>query len=289
MAYIPTEKLRALCEGFEGICSVYLSVPSSGEVFTFNADQKMNSASTIKTPILALLLKDAEEGRLDLEEPLPLGEEGPSAGSGVLKFLSPQLQLSLYDYATLMMIYSDNTATNKVIDTVGMERANTFFAENGWKETHLARKMTHPLSQKPNTPVATNYTSARDQGSILTQILEKRLVSEAVSEKMLSIMTCQQLGKMDKALPTVWRHAYPRKPLTEIPEGRVALAQKGGTLSKEGISHDTAIMLFPNGQSAVLAVLTESKDPQKAAELIGAIARTVYDSLRRERNVAAIL
>lgn len=138
MTYIPTEKLRALCEGFEGTCSAYLSVPSAGEVFTFQADRKMNAASTIKTPILALLLKDAEEGRLDLEEPLPLGQEGPSAGAGVLKFLSPELRLCLYDYATLMMIYSDNTATNKVIDTVGMERANAFFAENGWKETHLA-------------------------------------------------------------------------------------------------------------------------------------------------------
>lgn len=139
--------------------------------------------------------------------------------------------------------------------------------------------MTHPLSQKPSALVAANYTSARDQGSILTQILEKKLVSPAVSDKMLSIMACQQLGKMDKALPAVWRPSGTRKPLTEIPEGRVALAQKGGTLSKEGISHDTAIMLFPNGQSAVLAVLTESGDSQKAAELIGAIARTVYDSL----------
>lgn len=279
MAYLPDAAIRGLCTDFDGICSVYLSIPAAGEVFTFNADQKLNSASTIKTPLLACLFQDAEDGRIDMDEPMPLSEEGAAAGSGILKYLSPQVRLSLYDYATLMMICSDNTATNKIIDVVGMERANAFFAQNGWHDTCLARKMTYPLSQKPKDPVATNFTSARDLGNILTQIYEKKLVSEAASGKILSIMACQQLGKMDKALPGVWRPSNARKTLADIPEGRIVLAQKGGTLAGPGVSHDTGIMLFPDGKCAILVVMTESKNPDKASELIGAIARAVYDSL----------
>jgi len=271
MSYIPEKTIRSLCTEFVGVCSVYLSIPSTGEVFTFNADRKMNSASIIKTPLLALLFKDAQEGRINLDEPLPLGDDGAAGGSGILKYLSPQICLSLYDYATLMMIYSDNTATNKIIDVVGMECANAFFAEMGWNDTHLARKMA--------TSIGTNFTSARDQGNILTQIYEKKLVSEEVSSKMLSIMACQQLGKFDKSLPGVWRPLSTRKPLNVIPEGRVVLAQKGGTLGEIGIAHDTAIMLFPDGRCAIMVVMTESDNPQKALELIQTISRTVYDCL----------
>ena len=106
MSYIPEEKLRALCEGFDGVCGVYVYLPFVNEVFTYNDDLQFKSASTIKIPILALLLKDAEEGRLDIDTPVPLNEEAVR-GSGVVKYLAPDVRLSLYDYATLMMIVSD--------------------------------------------------------------------------------------------------------------------------------------------------------------------------------------
>lgn len=276
MSCIPEATIRRLCTEFVGNCSVYLSIPSADEVFTFNADKKMNSASTIKTPLLALLFKDAEEGRINLDEPVPLGPDGIAGGSGVLKFLSSQIRLSLYDYATLMMIYSDNTATNTIIDTVGMDRANAFFAENGWNDTYLARKMCPPPSKLPKP---TNFTSARDLGNILTRIYKKELISEEASSKMMSIMACQQVGKFDKALPSVWRPASAREPLTGIPKGHVALAQKGGTLGEVGIYHDSAIMLFPDGQCAILVVMTESHDEKTALEFIHAISRTVYDHM----------
>ena len=271
MAYIPESMLHSLCTGFDGLCSVYLSVPSTGEAFTFNADKKINSASTIKIPLLAFLFKDAMEGTIDLDEPVPLGDDGVSGGSGVIKFLSPQIRLSLYDYAVLMMIYSDNTATNKIIDTLGMGRANAFFKENGWNDTVLARKMM--------APIGTNLTSARDLGNILTQIYEKKLVSQEASNRMLSIMACQQLGKLDKSLPNVWRPSSTHVPVTAVPEGRVVLAQKGGTLSNIGILHDTGIMLLPNGQCAIMAVMTKSNNENKAFDFIKTVSRTVYDSL----------
>ncbi len=279
MSYIPKEKIEALCAAYDGECGIFIAVPFAGEVFTLNADQQFSAASTIKIPLLALLFKDAEEGRLDLDALTPLGEEGAVRGSGVIKFLAPDIQLSLYDYATLMMIVSDNTATNRVIDAVGIERANAFFAENSWSDTHLYKKLFVPTPDGEKGTASTNTTSARDLGDMMTKMHNKTLVSEDASSKMLSIMACQQLGKFDKSLPRVWRPESARASIADIPEGRVLMAQKGGTLSgKLKVSHDTAVMMLPNGHSAVMVVMTEGSN-DNALELMKGIARAVYDNL----------
>ena len=89
MNLIPKEALQKLCEEFEGKCSLYVSVPETGEKFLYREHEKINAASTIKIPLLAKLLQDAEEGRLDLYEPHSLKPENFVRGSGVLKYLSP--------------------------------------------------------------------------------------------------------------------------------------------------------------------------------------------------------
>ena len=280
MSYIPEETLKKLCSEFDGKATLYISLPFANETFTIDADEKMRAASTIKVPLLALLFKDAEEGRLDLDTPVALGEEGSVIGSGIIRFLSPNIKLSLYDYATLMMIVSDNTATNRVIDAVGIERANEFFKENGWTDTYLHKKLFVPSPTAPNGTASTNLTSSRDLGDMLTRVYERTLVSREVSEKMLSILACQQLGKFDKGLKGVYRPRNARDPITSVPEGRVILAQKGGTLTGGlSVSHDTAIMLLPNGRAAIMVVMTESYDNKKALELMKAVSRAVYDSI----------
>lgn len=279
MSYIPKEKIQALCAAFDGECGVFVAVPFAGEVFTLNADRKFSAASTIKIPLLALLFKDAEEGRIDLDALTSLGEEGAVRGSGIVKFFAPDLQLSLYDYATLMMIVSDNTATNRVIDAVGIKRANAFFAENGWSDTQLFKKLFVPTPDGDKGTAGTNTTSPRDLGDMMLKMHDGTLVSEGVSAKMLSVMACQQLGKLDKALPRVFRPESARAPITAIPEGRVLMAQKGGTLTgKVMVSHDTAVMKLSNGHSAVMVVMTEGSN-DNALELMKNIARAVYDNL----------
>ncbi len=277
MSYIPKEKIMALCSQFDGRCGIYVAVPFANEVFTHNAARCFSAASTIKIPLLALLLKDAEEGRIDLDALLPLGEEGAVRGSGVIKFLSPDIRLSAYDYAILMMIVSDNTATNRVIDMVGIDRANAFFAENGWMDTHLYKKLFVSTPDCACGTAATNTTSPQDLGDMLTKMYHKTLVSASVSAKMLSMMACQQLGKFDKSLPRVWRPESARAPITAIPEGRVLMAQKGGTLIGK-VSHDTAVMMLPNGRSAIMVAMTEGSN-DNALELIKGISRAIYDNL----------
>ena len=277
MKYIPKETIKELCSKFDGRCSLHISIPFAGETFEINSGEQFRSASTIKIPLLALLLKDAEEGRIDIDRPIPLGEEGAVRGAGVIKYLSRDIRLSLYDYATLMIIVSDNTATNQVIDAVGIERANAFFAENGWHDTHLEMKLFVPTPGHEHGTASTNTTSAKDLADMLTRIHNKTMISQGVSEKMLSIMACQQLGKLDKSIPNVWRPSCARAPITDIPEGNVLMAQKGGTLLGI-VSHDTAIMMLPNGKSAIIVVMTDASG-DKAIDLMKEISLAVYKNL----------
>lgn len=272
MNYIPEETLRHLCEQVEGDYGLFFSNPQTGQVVAINAQDQYVSASTIKIPLLALLLKDGQEGRLDLNKPMPISEENRVGGSGILQSLGDYVELSLFDYGVLMMVLSDNMATNQVIDAVGMDRANAFFAENGWTATRLNRKMQHVGEQ--------NYTSAADLADMLERIRTGTMINKEISEQMLRIMAGHQKGRFKLQLPAVKR-LDPRKPIGEVKEGTVIVASKGGTLA--GITHEAAILLLPEGKDAVLVMLTSgsaaANDPVMAQ-----VAKAVYQSLVGETD-----
>lgn len=278
MKYIPEETLSSLCRGFAGECSLYVSLPFLGESFTYKAHQSINAASTIKIPLLAKLFQDAEDGKLDLDRPLVMDPVNRVRGSGILKFLSTEVPLSLYDLAVLMMIVSDNSATNQVIDAVGIAEANAYFRENGWEQTVLNKKLFIPNPDCPEGTALGNFTSAADLGALLEKMLAGTLVSKKASEQMMSIMACQQLGKFSQSLPGVLRPQNSRDMLGDVPEGKVMLVEKGGTL-KGRVSHDAAIMLLPNGRHAVLVMMTQCENPDASLEVIKNVSRALYDRL----------
>lgn len=279
MKMIPETALIAVCSQVNGEYGLYVSVPESNERLVLNGGKKFNSASTIKIPLLALLLKDFEDERLNADQPIFLHEENRVGGSGILKSMSPALSMSLYDFAVLMTIISDNSATNQIIDAVGLERANAFFAENGWKNTHLAGKLFLPKPILPDGTEDFNSTSAEDLGDMMERVLRGTLVSENVSRQMMQIMAAQQLGRFNLSLPVI-RFPNTRKPLPEVPEGRVIMANKGGTLTGK-VLHDAAAMLLPNGKKAVLTMMTASPDKEATTEILKEVSRTLYDHLMK--------
>lgn len=275
MKQIPEEKMRQICSEIDGRYGLYVSLPDEGEVFELHSDTVLNSASTIKIPIMALLLKDFEEGRLDPETPEPLSEENRVRGSGILKAMSHSCKLSLYDYLVLMIILSDNSATNHIIDAVGVDRVNAFCRENGWETTHLAGKLFLPKPTLPDGTTDFNYTTAKDLGNMMERILAEELVSPAASRTMMQIMAGQQHGKFDLSLP-VKKHQDPSKPLAPLPEGYVYVANKGGTLDGKAL-HDAAIILLPNGKRIVVTLMTGTPDNKKTLEVFKKLSRALYD------------
>src|SRR6185503_14222255 len=114
---------------------------TSGASVAFREDEQFPSASTIKIHILTALLRAAERGELALDERISLTPDLRVAGSGVITYLEHPLELSLYDIAVLMILVSDNTATNICIQRVGMAKVNALIGEFGLKQTALRRLM----------------------------------------------------------------------------------------------------------------------------------------------------
>ena len=273
------QQLRELCGRIDGEWGLSLYIPERGERLSVNAQARRVSASTIKIPLLALLLKDAEEGRLDLEQPVAIDAVNRVGGSGILQSLSPTVKLSLRDHAELMMVLSDNVSTNVVIDAVGMERANAFFVQEGWTATHLGRKMMTQGALLPDGTREQNYTSVADLADMMERVQAGTMVSPQVSRTMLRIMAGQRNGKFRPALPEAKRYD-PSKELELPPEGRVVLAAKSGTLVDPVVANDAGILLLPDGRSAVLVMMTASRSNPETERIMGQVARAVYEALK---------
>ena len=260
---------------------VYLSFSETEEVWEYNSREVFVSASTIKVPLLAALLKDAEDGRLDLQAASPAAEENRVLGSGILQSLSPKLALTLFDKAVLMIALSDNVATNEVIDAVGMDRANAFFAAQGWEGVCLRRKMmpkpgTYPPGQKPE-----NSLSAEVYGRILNQMRVGTLVSPRVSQQMKQLLFGCRNESVAGKLPLV-HHYDPYVAEKLPPEGKVLVAGKGGHLEDPHVRHGGGVVYFPDGSSYTLVVMTAGLKTEDGTELIRDISLAVYNSLKEQ-------
>ena len=100
-------------------------------------DQLMNTLSVIKIPILALAFRDSEAGKLDLAARYTVKPEDRRRGSGLIQTFAPGLNPTYRDIITQMIITSDNTATDIMIDRLGLERVNDLLSERGYRSTRL--------------------------------------------------------------------------------------------------------------------------------------------------------
>ncbi|MBN2205893.1 MAG: serine hydrolase, partial [Candidatus Aminicenantes bacterium] len=134
-------ELRAVAEALDGVMGYAIKDIKTGKTFLLNEDEVFPQASSIKIAILLEVFKRAEEGALNLDERLELPAAKKVAGSGILFYLSdPAPALSVRDLAVLMVVLSDNTATNLLIDRVGMDAVNKRLDGLGLPRTRLRRR-----------------------------------------------------------------------------------------------------------------------------------------------------
>lgn len=124
-----TEQLDAISARFSGRVGYAFANLRTADRLTRDADSEFPTASTIKLPVLTALHAHAQRTGLDWHRPVPVGRVDVAPGSGILQYLSRDLQLSYRDLAWLMICLSDNTATNLVIDSMGREHAAGLIAE----------------------------------------------------------------------------------------------------------------------------------------------------------------
>lgn len=235
--------------------SIYVKNLNDGTVSDINIYQRVPSASIIKLFIMAAAFKSVEEGNITLNKRINIKREEKVPYSIVTLF-DDEDSFTLKDLIILMIIQSDNTATNKIIDIIGMDYINGFIKDQGFKNTVLKRKMMDSLARKEGRE---NYTSAQDIAALLESIYLGKLVNENCSHIMKEILTHQ----LDESMMRI-----------NLPDS-LTVAHKTGDL--EGVKHDTGIVYASFGEYIFIMLTWNSYSDNYARNVIGNTSNIVYN------------
>ncbi len=236
-----------------GIAGCHLA---TAETVLINEHEVFPSASVIKVPMLVEVMYQRDEGRLSLDETFTLRDADKVQGSGVLKELHDGLQLTLRDLAVLMIILSDNTATNMIMDRIGMDNVNERMRGLGLRTVTLARKMYDWEQQKQGRE---NLISAYEMMLLLRMIAEGRISSKSTSQEILDIMARQQYrDKIPLLLPEDTR-----------------IANKTGSITR--VTHDVGVVYTPDGAFILCTLAKDVDDVRRAERAIADVSLTMYN------------
>lgn len=289
------EAIRTVAEKYDaqttGDLGFLFADLKTGKTVVINPDKEMPAASAFKVYLLAEFLRQCESGKYGLMDRHELKEEFISPGSGVLCDLLPGMNLTLLDYARLMMMMSDNTATdylysltgrdnikNNVIDAFGLTKTKCDYPCKLLIETYFDRshKVLEGLGNWRNTDdyrcltPENDSTSPNDMAKVLKMAYDKTLFSPWVSEQMIDIMKrCHTNSRIPKELPR-----------------NLVVAHKTGTMDKVandcGIIYtakgDYILCLFYNGNVASQEEYDANYRGRMSDDLLARISKEVYDA-----------
>ena len=195
-----SQELRRIGETYSGKYTYALTDITSGEHIGNDEDDVMPTASLIKVPILIALYEAVEDGRIALDDRITFGDEHRFPGSGVLQRMSSGVEMSVRDAAVLMIIISDNVATNMIADLVGHDFINEQQRRMGMEKTTVYERWSEKLVglEVRKTWVST----AREMARNLELIARHEAVSSEASEDMLRIMRRQDYRhELSRELP----------------------------------------------------------------------------------------
>ncbi|MCC6446544.1 MAG: serine hydrolase [Armatimonadetes bacterium] len=238
--------------GRTGIAFIHLTRDEADDI---EGRTLFRAASVMKAPILLELLWQAQEKALSLDERYSLKPEDVAGGSGVLQELHSGIELTFLDMARLMSVVSDNTASNILLDRVGMNRVNERLAALGLEETRLRRRF---MDFEAAAAGLENTTTPIETARLFERLYRQEGVPEPVCRTALDILSRQQ----DK-----------EKLARYLPEG-IEMAHKTGELT--GAAHDAGIIYSSSGPYVLTVFCEGIPDRASGQEKIGRISEAIY-------------
>lgn len=182
--------------------AIYLLRPSKEKQAWIYQSRPMRPASMIKLFVMAAAMQEVKDGKLSLDEVVVLQEEDMVGGAGILTEYEDGLRIPMWKVMELMITESDNTATNILIDRIGMNKINQYLQKYGYQDTTLQHKMMIGSEGRMNS------SSVKDIGTLLAKIYDHECVGEPYDGWMIDIMMQQKdRDCFPAALPT-WRIAH---------------------------------------------------------------------------------
>jgi|SRR6056297_471977 len=241
-------RLKAEVVSFSGKVSFYAN-DFKGNIINVNSNERFEAGSCIKVFILNEFFRQVYEKKIDPNKILKYEKDNYITGSGILRALDLGVEMTAKNFAKIMIIISDNIATNTLIDFLGIENINNTCKELGFNSTELHNKINFEKYEKLGT------TTPRDYGKFFEMLYKEELWSKEISREMLEILKNQHYNRMlTKNLPQYYLDSEDTGD-----EELVYLASKSGSM--DAARNDGGIFHTPYG-SYVLVIFTKKfKDP----------------------------
>jgi beta-lactamase class A len=232
-----------------------IAIAYNGEITDgWNSERIFRAASTIKIAVMIEIFRTEEQGKLKRSDIVPLKDSDRVPGSGVLAHLHEGLNLTIDDLLYLMISISDNSATNMLVDLVGLDAINATLAKLGIAQSRMNRRM---LGRTPGEGEPENWVTPRDFAVMMQAIVDDTAASPTSCAAMRDLLATQQ--NHDRLA----RH---------LPEG-VRWGSKTGSLPN--VVNDVGFITTDHG-SIVVAVFTEGLSEAAGEQAIGDIARAAW-------------
>ena len=272
------EVLQPLIASHQGTVAVAVKHLSTAASFDHRSDEPMPTASLIKFPVMVAAYQLAADGKLDLATLVELKDKDKVPGSGILtQHFSDGMRLSIRDAIRLMIVYSDNTATNLVVDQIGLPATSELMSRLEYPHTRLHSKVYRAdtsIAPERSKQFGLGSTTAQEMVRLLSTLDKQELVSADASRQMYEhLLACDDKPRLAKFLPK---------------DTKVAL--KAGSVSASRTV--AGIIESPSGHIAVCVMTNHNKDQRwtddNAAVLLCAeIAKQVYQHFNSPNDAAA--
>jgi beta-lactamase class A len=267
------QEKTALVDGNFALAFKHTSKP---ELFvSINEKELFHAASTIKTPVMMEVFKQAKTGKFKLADSVLVKNEfksivdgsryqmNVSDDSGEEMYKKIGRRMTVYDLVYQMITVSSNLATNILIEMVGAGNATNYMGELGAKDIRVLRGVE---DQKAFDKGWNNLVTAHDLLVIYEKLARGQVVDAQASKAMMEILLAQQYNQIIPA---------------RLPK-EVKVAHKTGEIT--GVRHDSGIVYLPDGQQYVLVLLSKNlKNPDAGVKMLAEVSEMIYEFVRTNK------
>lgn len=258
-------------QNLDGVMGVAIEDLASGQTFFLHADDVFPQASSIKIAVLAELYRQAQQGKLKLTDLYTVQASDLVADSYIMNGLTPGItRITLRDLATMMVAVSDNSATNVLIERVGMENVNVLLDSLGLTHTRLRRKM---MDLKAAGEGRENVSTPHEMMSLLEDLYRGKVLNREMTDDFFKVLSTPKDSWIPRDLPD-----------------DLKMANKPGAL--EGVRNDSGVIFVPNRPYVICVMTTylhRERDGEDAISKISLDAYRMFDRLARASEYGRVI